>query len=107
MNYELNDRDLDDLIIASLERKETLDALNGIIVKEVRRKACHEWVRRWARIAVFSFGMPLQLLIFVAGIYVASRLQSFQAFRYVLLIPIITMSYLAWHGMKNFSIADV
>ncbi len=107
MVRELNDKELDDLIMASLERKVTLDALNGAIVKEVRHRARREWVRRWARIAVFSFGMPLLLLIFAAGIYVASRLQSFQTFRYVLLIPVITMSYVAWRGMKNFSIADV
>ena len=107
MKYELNDTQLDDLIIASVERKATLDALNGAIIKEVRRKARRESVRRWARIVVFSFGMPLLLLIFIVGIYVASHNQSFQTFRYVLLIPIIAMSYLAWSGIKNFSIADV
>ena len=107
MNYELNDRDLDGLIMASLERKEALDALNGAIVKEVRRKARHEWLRRWARIALFSFGMPLLLLIFAVGIYVASRLQDFQTFRYVLLIPVITTGYLAWRKMNDFSIADM
>ena len=107
MNCELNDMELDDLIMASIERKETLDALNSTIVTEVRRRARREWIRRWARIAMFSFGMPLLLLVFVAGIYVASRLQGFQTFRYVLLIPVLTMTYLVWREMKNFSIADV
>ena len=39
MNCELNDMELDDLIMASIERKETLDALNSTIVTEVRRRA--------------------------------------------------------------------
>lgn len=107
MNCELNDMELDGLIMASIERKETLDALNSIIVKEVCRQARREWIRRWARIAVFSFGMPLLLLVFAVGIYVVCRLQGFQTFRFVLLIPVLTMSYLTWRGMKNFSIAEV
>ena len=107
MTCELDDKELDDLIMASMERKATLEALNGAIIKEVRRKARREWLRRWARIAVFSFGMPLLLLIFAVGIYMASHHQSFQTFRYVLLIPVIAMSCLAWRGMKNFSITDM
>ena len=99
--------ELDDLIMASIERKETLDALNGIIVKEVRRQARREWVRRWARIVVFSFGMPLLMLIFAAGIYAVCRIESLQMWRYILLIPVMTMSYLLWREMRNFSIADV
>ena len=104
---ELNDMELDNLIMASIERKETLDALNSTIVTEVRRLARREWVRRWARVVVFSFGMPLLLLVFAIGIYAAMRMEELQVLRYFLLIPVLTMSYMAWHEMKNFSIAEV
>ena len=104
---ELNDMELDGLIMASIERKETLDALNETIVKEVRRQARREWVRRWARVVVFSFGMPLLMLIFAAGIYAASRMEELQVLRYFLLIPVLAMSYMVWHEMKSFSIAEV
>lgn len=107
MKYELNDRDLDDLIMASVERSEKLETLNRAIVKEVRRKARHEWVLRWAHIVAFSFGMPLLILIFAAGIYAVCRIESLQMWRYILFIPVMTMSYLLWREMRNFSIAEV
>ena len=107
MNCELNDMELDDLIMASVERSEKLETLNRTIVKEVQRKARREWVRRWARIVVFSFGLPLLMLIFALGIYMACRIEELQMLRYFLLIPVMTMSYLLWREMRNFSIADV
>ena len=103
----MSDKELDNLIMASLERQQTLDALNNVIISDVRRRARREWLRRWGRIVVFSFGLPLLLLVFAAGIYVTATLPSTDWPRIVLVIPIVAMLAMAGHKVRNFSITRV
>ncbi len=103
----MDDKELDKLIVASLERQQTLEALNKTIVKDIRRRARWQWMRRWARLATFSFGLPLMGLVFGWGIYVAATNPTLGPLRLLLLIPLTGMFRLAWREMKNFSIAEV
>ena len=103
----MNDQELDKLIMATLEREQTLESLNQTIVKDVRRRARRAWLHKWGRIVVFSFGLPLLLLAFALGIYVAGTLSGLAHLRFVLLIPLAAVLYLARREMKDFSIAPV
>jgi len=103
----MDDKELDKLIVASLERQQTLEALNKTIVKDIRHRARWQWMRRWARLAAFSFGLPLMGLVFGWGIYVAATNSTLGPLRLVLLIPLTGMICLAWREMKNYSIAEV
>lgn len=103
----MDDKELDKLIVASLERQQTLEALNKTIVKDIRRRARWQWMRRWARLVTFSFGLPLMGLVFGWGIYVTATNPTLGPLRLVLLIPLTGMTCLAWREMKNFSIAEV
>ena len=103
----MSDKELDNLIMASLERQQTLEALNNVIISDVRRRARCEWLRRWGRIVVFSFGIPLLLLVFGIGIYVTATLSSPDWTRIVLAIPTVTMLIMVGRKVRNFSITRV
>ena len=103
----MDDRQLDEIIMQAVERKQTLAELDRVIIHDVKRKARREWMRKWARIVVFSFGMPLLLLIFAAGIYYASTQGDLKMYRLVFIIPCATIVYFGWKGMKDFSIEEV
>ncbi|MBP5514156.1 MAG: hypothetical protein J6Y04_05220 [Bacteroidaceae bacterium] len=103
----MDDRQFDEIIMQAVERKQTLAELDRVIIRDVKRKARREWMRKWARIVVFSFGMPFLLLIFAAGIYFASTVGDLRMYRLVLIIPCATILYFGWRLMKDFSIEDV
>ena len=103
----MNDTQFEELIKQAVERRQTLDSLNQTIMKEVKHKARREWIRKWARIVLFSFGMPLLLLLFALGIYYTSQRELMGTYRLVLIIPVVIMLYFTWDRMKNFSIAEL
>lgn len=103
----MTDNELDSLIMASLERQQKIEALNDTIISDVRRRARREWIRRWGRIIVFSFGLPLVVMAFALGIYVAAMLTPTSWGRIVLVIPSAVMLFMVRRLTRNFSIADV
>ena len=103
----MNDTQLDEIIMQAVERKQTLAELDKVIIQDVKRKARIAWMRRWARIVVFSFGMPLLLLIFAVGMYYASTTGNLQMYRLIFIIPVLTVFYFAWRSMRDFSIGEV
>lgn len=103
----MNDKELDELIMQAVERQQTLETLNRAIVKDVRKRARRTWLRQWGRIVVFSFGLPLLMLIFAAGTYYIASLEGFGYLRLVLVLPVATMIYMAYRSSKNFSIKEV
>lgn len=62
---EMDDQSLDALIMETLERRETIEALNKSVMAEVRRSARRERRRLWARAAVFAFALPLLVFTFI------------------------------------------
>lgn len=107
MTIDMDDKELDKLITASLERQQTIETLNQVIVKDIRRRARRQQIRRWTRLVAFSFGMPLLLLLFGLGIYVAATQPSLAHLRFVLLIPLLVTAYFTKREIRNFSIIDV
>ena len=62
----MTDNNIDILIRETLERRELLADLDRRIITDVRRQARRAWIRRWTRAVVFSFGLPMVLLMFAA-----------------------------------------
>ena len=65
----MNDSDLDTLIRETMERRTLLTDLDRLILADVRRRDRRAWLRKWARIIVFSFGLPLVLILWLACAY--------------------------------------
>ena len=66
---EMTDTSIDRLITDTLHRQELVRDLDRLIIADVRQRARRAWFRKWARIIVFSFGLPLVLLVWLACAY--------------------------------------
>ena len=66
---EMTDNNIDSLIRETFERRVLLADLDRLIIADVRRQARRELIRRWARVAAVSFGLPVVLLVFAACMY--------------------------------------
>ncbi len=91
------------LISEVFQRRELLADLDRLIIADVRRQARRAWLRRWARAAVFSFGLPLVLLIFFvcAYLYIKEYDCTPQSF-FVMLWPTLGLLFSASYALRTF-----
>ena len=104
---EINDMELDDLIMASVEREQKLETLNQAIVKDVQRRARREWAKRWGRVIVYSFGLPLVLAGFAFGVLRLFTSGQLFCVRACILISVATMAWVTARSIRNISIANM
>ncbi len=101
---EMTDHNIDTLIRETLERRELLADLDRLIIADVRRQARREWIRRWARVAAFSFGLPIVLLVFAACMYLYIEQFGTSTFTlYIIALPTLALIFSTHRFLKNFS----
>ena len=101
---EMTDHNIDTLIRETLERRELLADLDRLIIADVRRQARREWIRRWAHVAAFSFGLPMVLLVFAACIYLYIEQFGTSTFTlYIIALPTLALIFSTHRFLKNFS----
>ena len=107
MNVKTDDS-IDILIRETIDRRELLADLDRLIIADVRRQARRAWLRRWARAAVFSFGLPLVLIIWVtcAYLYIKEYDWTLQSF-FVMLWPTLGLLFSASYALRTFSPEEV
>ena len=96
------------LISEVFQRRELLADLDRLIIADVRRLARRAWLRRWARAVVFSFGLPLALIIWVtcAYLYIKENDWTLQSF-YVMLWPTLGLLFSTVYALRTFSPEEV
>ncbi len=105
---EKTDTSLDRLIAETLQRQELVKDLDRLIIADVRRRARHAWLRRWARIVVFSFGLPLVLLLWIACAYIYIREHGATSFTFSLMVwPTLALVYTFYRTLNDFSPEEV
>lgn len=105
---EMTDNNLDSLIRETLERRELLAELDRTIIADVRRHARRAWLRRWARVIAFSFGLPLALLVFFTCMYLYIKANEANVLAIaVLVLPTLALIYSTNHAFKTFSPDEV
>ena len=101
---EMTDHNIDTLIRETLERRELLADLDRLIIADVRRQVRREWIRRWARVAAFSFGLPMVLLVFAACMYFFIEQSGTSTFTlYIIALPTLALIFSTHRFLKNFS----
>ena len=107
MNAKTDDS-IDILIRETIDRRELLADLDRLIIADVRRQARRAWLRRWARAAVFSFGLPLVLIIWVtcAYLYIKEYDWTLQSF-FVMLWPTLGPLFSTGYALRTFSPEEV
>jgi small-conductance mechanosensitive channel len=105
---EMTDTSIDRLITDTLHRQELVRDLDRIIIADVRRRARRAWFRKWARIIVFSFGLPLVLLVWLACAYLYIKEHDATPFTLSLMVwPTLALIYAVHHVVNNFSAEEV
>ena len=95
---------LDTLILETMERRALIADLDRTIIADVRRQARRAWIRRWARVVVFSFGLPLVLLVFfVCLLYYIKEHDVSTLILVMLLLPTLALIYSTNHAIQTFS----
>ncbi|MBQ9636364.1 MAG: hypothetical protein IJV36_00520 [Prevotella sp.] len=104
----ITDAQLDDLIMASLERKEIAADIAEVVMKDLRRAERRLLFRRWGRAVAFAFGLPLVLLAF-GWLFSISFVQQGEGspFYVCLAFPVVAMLYFAYRAVENFSAESV
>ena len=104
----MTDKSLDNLIRDTINRRELLADLDRLIIADVRRQARRAWLRRWARAAIFSFGLPLALLVFFvcAYLYIKEYDWTPQSF-FVMLWPTLGLLFSTVYALRTFSPEEV
>ena len=96
------------LISEVFQRRELLADLDRKIIADVRRKARRAWLRRWARIAAFSFGLPLVLFVFFACAHYYIKEQGWTPTTIlVILWPTLALLFTAGFALNTFSPEEV
>lgn len=105
---EMTENTLDSLIRETLERRQLLADLDRMIITDVRRQARRAWIRRWARVVAFSFGLPLALLVFFTCVYLYVKANEANVFLIAILaLPTLALIYSTNHAFKTFSPDEV
>ncbi len=104
----MTDNSIDNLIRETIDRRELLADLDRLIIADVRRQARRAWLRRWARVAVFSFGLPLVLITWLACAYLYFKEYAWtpQSF-FIMLWPTLGLLFSANYALRNFSPKEV
>lgn len=101
---EMTDTSLDRLIADTLHRQELLKDLDSLIIADVRRRSRRAWLRRWARIVAFSFGLPLVLLVSLAGAYLFIKEHGATPFTLSLMVcPVVALIFVSYRSIGDFS----
>ena len=105
---EMTDNNIDTLIRETLERRVLLADLDRLIIADVRRQVRREWIRRWARVAAFSFGLPMVLLVFAACMYLYIEQYGTSTFTlYIMALPTLAIIFSTHRFLKIFSLKEV
>ena len=104
-NKILTDQQLDDLILQSFERKAIADEIAVGVMKDLRRTARLRLLRKWGRVAAFSFGLPLVLVAFgwLLWPYFVEQVARGSYIGALLIFPIATMIYAFFRAIEHFS----
>lgn len=102
---EMTDMELEQLIGASFERQELMQDISRNVMTDIRKKSRQAWLRKWGRVAAFSFGVPTVLGAFGVGISETLALTESQPFVLAgLVLSTISMLVFTVKEVKDFSI---
>ena len=102
---EMTENNLDTLIRETLERRQLLADLDRHIIADIRRRERHARIRRWARALIFSFGVPLVLLVFATCMYYYIKQYDLSVLTlFIIAWPTLAIILATHRALKTFSL---
>ena len=102
---EITDNNLNALIRETFDRKQLLADLDQLIIADLSRQARRARIRRWTRALIFSFGVPVVLLIFATCMYYFIKQYDLSALTLLIIAwPTLAIIFTTHRALKTFSL---
>ena len=100
----MTDQELDSLFTESAKRQQSVEQINAIVMRSVRRDLRLKIVRKWARLIGGCFGIPLALVCYIWALWHVMAESPLQTpLRIVCIaLPLIALAVLSVPGLKNY-----
>jgi len=100
----MTDKELDSLFAESAKRQQSVEQINAIVMRSIRRDMRLKKLRKWAKLLGLCFGIPMALVIYIFVLNEAISGSSMQTpLRIVCLaLPLVTIIALLATRLRNF-----
>jgi uncharacterized membrane protein YhdT len=100
----MTDQELDSLFTESAKRQQSVEQINAIVMRSVRRDLRLKIVRKWAKLLGLCFGIPLALVVYIFVLNEAMSISAMQMQLRIVCIalPLVTIAILVAINLKKF-----
>jgi len=100
----MTDQELDILFTESAKRQQSVNQINAIVMRSVRRDLRWKTIRKWARLIGGCLGIPMAMVIYGFALNDAINVSSMQTPLQIVCIalPLITIITLIATKLRNF-----
>ena len=100
----MTDKELDSLFAESAKRQQSVEQINAIVMRSIRRDMRLKIVRKWAKLLGLCFGVPLALVVYIFVLNEAISISSMQMQLRIICIalPLLTIAVLFAINLKKF-----
>ena len=99
----ITDYELDALFQQSAQQHKAVEQINRQVMRTVRRDMRLKTLRKWAKLLVLCFGLPLAVVVYIYALFVFMPEMQEQLQIVYIAIPIATILGLAVQRLRYFS----
>ena len=99
----MTDQELDSLFTESAKRQQSVEQINAIVMRSVRRDLRLKKLRKWAKLLGICFGLPAAVVVYIYALFVFMPEMPEQLRVLSIALPIATILILAAQRLHYFS----
>ena len=99
----MTDQELDSLFTESAKRQQSVEQINAIVMRSVRRDLRLKKLRKWAKLLGLCFGLPVAVVVYIYALFVFMPEMPEQLRVLSIALPIATILFLAAQKIRYFS----
>ena len=99
----ITDQELDTLFQQSAQQHKAVEQINRQVMRTVRRDMRLKTLRKWAKLSVLCFGLPVAVVLYIYALFVFMPEMPEQLQIVYIAIPIATILGLAVQRLRYFS----
>ena len=99
----MTEQELDSLFTESAKRQQSVEQINAIVMRSVRRDLRLKTLRKWAKLLGICFGLPVAVVVYIYALFVFMPEMPEQLRVLSIALPIATILILAAQHLHYFS----
>ena len=99
----MTDQELDSLFTESAKRQQSVEQINAIVMRSVRRDLRLKTLRKWAKLLGLCFGLPVAVVVYIYALFVFMPEMPEPLRVLSIALPIATILILAAQRLHYFS----